>query len=74
MALDPQARFVLDLVEKAGRPPIHHLTPAEARQVYRDTREALQIPVPRVASTEDRTIPGPLGPIPIRYFRPLGSM
>jgi len=73
MAIDPQAQFVLDLIIKSGRPPLHTLTPAEARQVYRDTREVLQIPVPDVASVQDRKIPGPNGPIPIRYFRPKGS-
>ena len=39
-ALDPQAKAVIDLVIKSGRPPYHHLSPKDARQMFRETRPA----------------------------------
>src|SRR5215813_13111425 len=45
MALDPQARAVIELIIKSGRPPYHQLSPKEARQLFRETRPA-STPVP----------------------------
>ncbi len=73
MGLDPQAQAVLDLVAKAGRPPYHQLTPKEARQLYRDTRAALQPDPPEMAAVKDLTADGPGGPIPLRLYRPSAS-
>jgi acetyl esterase len=70
MGLDPQARAVLDLVLKAGRPPYHQLSPKEARQQYRDTRAALQPEPPEVGAVRDLSIDGPGGAIPVRVYRP----
>src|SRR5712691_4027420 len=39
-ALDPQAKAVIDLIIKSGRPPYHQLSPKEARQMFRETRPA----------------------------------
>lgn len=73
MGLDPQAQAVLDLVAKAGRPPYHQLSPKEARQLYRDTRAALQPDPPEMAAVKDSTADGPAGPIPLRLYRPSAS-
>ncbi len=73
MGLDPQAQAVLDLVAKAGRPPYHQLSPKEARQLYRDTRAALQPDPPEMAAVKDLTADGPGGPIPLRLYRPSAS-
>ena len=40
MGLDPQARAVIDLVAKSGRPAYHTLSPKDARQLFRETRPA----------------------------------
>ncbi len=73
MALDPQAKDVLDFVAQAGRPGYHTMTAPEARQVYRETRALFQEKGPEVAAAVDRTIAGPGGPIRLRLYRALGS-
>jgi acetyl esterase len=73
MTLDPQAQAVLDLVARAGRPPYFMLSPGEARQVFRETRQALLPPPPEMALVKDLTAEGPAGPIPLRLFRPRGA-
>jgi len=71
--LHPQARALLDLVEKSGLPATHTLSPADARRYYRDRRAFSQPQPPQVASVTDLTAPGPAGPIGLRLYRPLGS-
>src|SRR5687768_18532997 len=56
--LDPQSRWVLDLVRRAARPPFHHLSPALARRQFDATMAALEVrPVP-VAEVTDIRLPG----------------
>ena len=71
-ALDPQARAVIDLVIKSGRPPYHQLSPRDARQMFRETRPASTPPAPAIGTVKDLTADGPDGPIPLRLYRPEG--
>jgi acetyl esterase len=72
MALDPQARAVIDLAIKSGRPAYNTLAPKEARQLFRETRPAAT-PTPReIGAVRDLTVDGPGGPIPLRVYRPAG--
>ena len=71
--LDPQARALLDAVAASGAPPYHTLPPVEARQMYKEARKFTQPASPEVGSVEDRQIPGPDAPIPVRLYRPAGS-
>ena len=73
MAIDPDTQAVLDMVRLAGRPPFEALTPAEARQAYTASRRLLQNPPEDVADSRDATVPGPLGPINVRLYRPAGT-
>lgn len=73
MPLDPGARRVLDLIREIGRPPIHTLTPAEAREAMAKSRAVLQPEPPEVAEVEDLACPGPAGPIRLRRYRGLGT-
>ena len=73
MAIDPDTQAVLDMVRLAGRPPFEALTPAEARQAYTASRRLLQNPPEDVAESRDATVPGPLGPISVRLYRPTGT-
>jgi len=73
MAIDPDTKAVLDLIRMAGRPSFETLTPAEAREAYMASRNVLQPPPEDVAETRDSTIPGPLGPVGIRLYRPFGT-
>src|SRR5262245_51701590 len=69
MALHPQCKAFLDILASAGGPPIEQLPVAEARGVAR-----LMVdfggPEQAVARVENRTVPGPAQPIPIRTYRP----
>jgi acetyl esterase len=57
----------------AGRPSFETLTPDEARQAYSASRKLLQPPPEDVAESRDTTVPGPLGPIGVRLYRPIGT-
>lgn len=71
MALDPQVKFLLEQMEAAGAPPTHTLTPEQAREAT-DFR-ALAGEPEEVGNVENRTIPGPLGNIPVRIYTPKGQ-
>lgn len=71
--LHPHARALLDLIEKRGIPPIHTLSPADARALYRDRRQLTQPDPPEVSLVKDLSAVGPHGPIPLRLYRPLGA-
>lgn len=73
MPLDPDTQLVLDMIRTAGRPPFEQLSPDEARQAYMNSRRILQ-PVPQeVAEARDTMVPGPLGEIKVRLYRPAGT-
>ena len=66
MALDPQAKFILDLMADSGF-TFEGATPEELRE--RMGMTAMPSPI-ELASITDRTIPGPAGDIPVRIYRP----
>ena len=72
MALDPQARTVIDLVIKSGRPAYHTLSPKDARQLFRETRPAATPTPPAIGAVRNVLADGPDGPIPLRVYRPAG--
>lgn len=70
MPLDPQVQALLDQVAALNVPPYQKLTVQQARDmiaaVYRGEPA-------EVAKVEDRTIPGPGGPIPVRIYTPAAA-
>jgi len=68
--LDPQARALLDLIEKNGIPQVWQQTPVEARQSYRERRFFSQEEPPADVQATSLSAPGPHGPIPLRAYRP----
>jgi len=74
MAMDPDTQAVLDMIRLAGRPPFEALTPAEARQAYSASRKLLQPQPEEIAESRDSSVPGPMGAIGIRLYRPVGTM
>jgi acetyl esterase len=72
-ALDPQAKAVIDLVIKSGRPAFHQLSPKDARQLFRETRPASTPPAPEIGEVKDLAAEGPAGEIPVRLYRPKGA-
>lgn len=69
MPLDPQCKGFLDILAGAGGKPIEELPPEEARQVSGGMINFAG-PEPHVAKVENRSIPGPAQPIPIRVYWP----
>ena len=68
MPLHPQCRAFLDQLAAAGGPPLHELTPAEARA--RTMPPELGGPEQPVHAVEDRRVPGDGGMIAVRVYRP----
>jgi len=71
MTLDPQVQAVLDMIEEAGLPQFHELSPADARAMFEATVPKLDIRPETVFRWEERRIPGPGGEIPIRIYTPV---
>ena len=69
MPLDPAAAGLLEQMAAAGLPALNELSPPEAREAAAGFVE-LAGPGEEVANVEDRTIPGPAGPIPVRIYTP----
>ena len=72
--LDPEARFLLDLMEKAvqdGRPRLNTLPHAVGRKAVDKMSEDSEADPPEVAETIDGSIAGPVGAIRYRRYRPL---
>jgi acetyl esterase len=69
MALDPKAQQFLDVMAAAGLPPLHTLPAPAAREQSKRGRASIP-PGPDVERVEDRTLPGPAGPIPVRIYWP----
>jgi len=72
MARDPAAAGLLEQMAEAGLPALNELSPEEARVAAAGFAE-LGGPGDAVAGTEDRTVPGPAGPIPVRVYTPTGG-
>jgi acetyl esterase len=69
MPLDPQAQQVIDQIAALGLPPAHTVSPAEARI---NSKARPRSPGPQVAKVEDRDVPGPDAPVPVRIYTPAG--
>jgi acetyl esterase len=69
MALHPQCKAFLDILAASGGKPLDELPVAEARMVPRALVD-FGGPEEPVARVDNRTIPGPARPIPIRVYRP----
>jgi acetyl esterase len=69
--LHPQTQALLASIEKNGVPPMHTLSPEDARRAYRDRRFTTQPEPPAVAEVVELRAPGPRGPVSLRMYRPL---
>src|SRR4029077_5200583 len=68
--LDPKTQWFLKFLESMGRPPVHQVPVAEAREMY-VKGQAIAPVVKQPAQIEDRTIPaGPGGSLKLRIFYP----
>jgi acetyl esterase len=69
MALHPQCKSFLDIIASGGGPPLYEMPLADARGVARMMIE-FGGPEEPVARVDNRHVPGPTEPIPIRVYRP----
>jgi acetyl esterase len=69
MALDPQARTMLEQLAAGGVAPIDTLSVAEAR-AFMESMRGLHGPPTPLPVVRDLTVEGPAGDIPARLYRP----
>lgn len=70
-ALNPATRALLDNIRRAGFPPLHSLSPEQARQAYRAGVGASQVPETALPRVEDLSIPAAAGhAVPARLWAP----
>lgn len=69
MPLDPQTAQLLEQIAAIDRPPMTEQAPQAVRESYA-AMAALDVRPAEPAVTEDRTIEGPGGEIPVRIYRP----
>ena len=72
-ALNPQIIELLAELQQREIPPIQNLTPTEAREIRNPILADFGGPKAEVAGVENRTIPGPDGPVPVRIYSPKGN-
>ena len=65
--LDPEAHSLIDLMIQRQVPPVHTLTPSEARAMYRDRRGFTQPAPPTVGEVRELRTDGG---VPLRAYRP----
>jgi acetyl esterase len=68
--LDPQARALIDLMVERRIPPVHTLSPADARRYYLERRAFTQPDPPAVAQVRELRA----GAVPLRAYRPAGAV
>jgi acetyl esterase len=69
MALDPQARALLDQFARSGVKPLDQLSVQEAREQML-VGSCFLGPGDPVQAVENHQAPGPAGPVPVRLYRP----
>ena len=73
--LTPQMRSVLDRMARAGHPPLHTLSPQDARRAYEAGAEVLELPRAPLARVEDLHIPARDGhAMAARLYAPLAGV
>jgi len=72
MPVDPQVQVLLDAMAAAGAPPVHSLSPPEARASYAAMARG-RTGTGDVAATEDVAVPTPDGDVAVRLYRPDGA-
>ncbi len=76
MTVNPQAQTLLNAAAKAeaaGVPTPQELGAEGLRALFKVTRGELTPEPPNVGHVEDLSVPGPIGDIPVRYYRPKGA-
>src|SRR6476659_1676420 len=72
MQLCTNARLLLDMVAASGVPKLWDLTPPEARRKVVELTRMVECKE-AIGKIENRTLPGPAGPLPFRVYTPLSA-
>ena len=72
MQLDATAKLFLDVVAASGQPKLWDLTPPEARKKVVELTRMVECKE-AIGKIEDRTLPGPAGPLPLRVYTPVAA-
>lgn len=71
MNIEPQTRALLEQMAASGAPAsLSDLPVAAARAALEHLSRTLDIPPEEVARIDDRSLPGPNGPVPVRIYWP----
>jgi acetyl esterase len=70
MQLCTNARLFLDVIAASGEPKLWELSPSEARKKVLELTRMVECHED-IGKIENRTLPGPAGPLPIRVYTPL---
>jgi acetyl esterase len=73
MAVDPKARALIDAMEGAFPPLDESMSAAELRALIKQASHVITVAPEEVCGVDNRVIPGPLGDIPVRIYRPLDA-
>ena len=75
MPVDPPTAALLAMMAEMGAPPIHEGTPEAGRAAYLQLTQMVrpQEQVTPVAGVEDRVVPGAVGGLRARVYRPQGA-
>jgi acetyl esterase len=72
MAVTPEVRGILNMIELGSTGPIEEQTPEQVREGY--ARLVGMMSREDVASVVDRSVPTPDGDVPVRVYEPLGEV
>jgi acetyl esterase len=72
MQLCTNARLLLDMVAASGEPKLWELTPTVARRKVIELARMVECEE-AIGKIEDRTLPGPAGPLPYRVYTPVAA-
>lgn len=72
-SLHPQCAALLRALQARNEPPVHQMTPAQARDAYQSRCGLVQTPRPEVEKVEDVLVPVGDRRLGLRIYWPLGS-
>jgi acetyl esterase len=72
MQLDTNVRSLLDMLAASGQPKLWDLTPPDARNMALQLTSMVE-GKEAIGKIENRTLPGPAGPLPFRVYTPVAA-
>src|SRR3954468_16014853 len=70
MAVDPKVQALIEAMEGSFPPLDENISADDLRALIKEASHVITVAPEAVGSVENRTIPGPIGDIPVRIYRP----